>query len=228
MRIAVTATGSLGDYLASVERVGATPVVVSAESHGDVRRWLSEVEGLVLTGGADVDPVCYGERPHALYKGASPGKDAFEIELVHRAIEADLPILAICRGAQVLNVACGGTLVQDIPSGLPQTLPHHVAEPKDGVAHEVTVAPGCRLHEIMGGRRDEPLVLGVNTRHHQAVKHLAPGLTVTATAPDGVVEGIERRASRFCVGVQWHPENFLARGEFLPLFEALRRQGSER
>lgn len=226
MRIAVTTTGALADYLASVERVGATPMVVAAETHGDVRQWLREVEGIVLTGGADVDPSFYGERPHASYRGASPGKDAFEIEVVHRALEADVPVLAICRGAQVVNVACGGTLVQDIPSDLPRTVPHHVPEPKDGVAHEVTVAPGSRLHQIMGGRGDAPLVLGVNTRHHQAVKHLAPGLTVTATAPDGVIEGIERPASRFCVAVQWHPENFLARGEFLPLFEALIRAAS--
>jgi putative glutamine amidotransferase len=148
-------------------------------------------------------------------------RDEYEIALVRAALAADVPVLAICRGLQVLNVAAGGTLVQDIPSQVAGALTHTVATPKDAIAHEVRVSPGSRLAALMQDALAGTGTLKVNSRHHQSVRRVAGGFTVTATAPDLVVEALEREASRFCVGVQWHPENFWRTGEYRRLFEGL-------
>jgi len=184
------------------------------------RKLLSELDGVLLTGGGDVDPVLYGEDRHPTVEDAEPGRDEFEIDLARRAVEADLPLLAICRGAQVLNVASGGTLVQDIPSAVRSDLRHTIQEPKNAVAHDVTVTPGSRLEQALGPAVDAAHACRVNSRHHQSVARLGSGLTASATAPDGIIEAIERAGAAFCVGVQWHPENFWRSGEFAPLFEA--------
>ena len=184
------------------------------------RKLLSELDGVLLTGGGDVDPVLYGEDRHPTAEDAEPGRDEFEIDLARRAVEADLPLLAICRGAQVLNVASGGTLVQDIPSAVRSDLRHTIQEPKNAVAHDVTVTPGSRLEQALGPAVDAAHACRVNSRHHQSVARLGSGLTASATAPDGIIEAIERAGAAFCVGVQWHPENFWRSGEFAPLFEA--------
>ena len=176
---------------------------------------LNEIHGLLLTGGGDVDPALYGEDRHPATDDAEPGRDEFEIDLARRAMDADLPVLAICRGAQVLNVAAGGTLVQDIPSEVRSELAHRIPEPKDAVAHGVRVTSGSQLDRAMNGRVER-----VNSRHHQSIARLGPGLVASATAPDGVVEAIERESATWCVGVQWHPENFWRTGEFAPLFES--------
>ena len=223
VRIAVTMTGKYEDYLESVKRAGAEPVLVDA-GRDRVLDVLASCAGLVLTGGRDVDPALYKEAPHPTYQAAERGRDAFEIDLVIRAIERDVPVLAICRGAQILNVACGGTLVQHIPDAIPRALAHQVSPPKDAIAHVAVVAPSSKLAAILGlstDAPDSPLTVPVNSRHHQAVKRAGAGLVTTATAPDGVIEAIERPASSFCVGVQWHPENFCATGEFAALFDAL-------
>jgi putative glutamine amidotransferase len=154
---------------------------------------------------------------------APPGRDQFELALAREAIERDAPVLAICRGLQVLNVAAGGSLVQDIPSRVPGALTHDLKDPKDAIAHTVRIAPGSRLAELLASTEAR-----VNSRHHQAVKRAGTGLTVTATAPDGIIEGMEKPGARFCVGVEWHPENFLETGEFLPLFEGLVRASGKR
>ena len=119
-----------------------------------------------------------------------------------------------------MNVASGGSLVQDIPSQVGAAVPHQVPDPKDAVAHDVSLVPGSRLAELMG-RAAAGGRLPVNSRHHQSVRRIASGYVVTAVAPDGVIEALERPASRFCVGVQWHPENFVESGTFLPLFAGL-------
>ena len=129
-------------------------------------------------------------------------------------------MLAICRGVQVLNVAAGGSLVQDIDSEVPSALVHRVDTTPSAIAHEVWVASGSKLAAMLADRIEEDALL-VNSRHHQAVKRLAPGFVVSATAPDGVIEAIERTDLPFCVGVQWHPENFWRTGEFRALFEGL-------
>jgi putative glutamine amidotransferase len=217
--IAVAPCGKLPDYLDSIARAGGRSRVLDYAS-GTAESWLADVDGLLLTGGGDVDPAIYGEVPHDTFDPAEPGRDGAELALVAAAVERSLPLLAICRGAQVLNVAAGGSLVQDIPSMVPTALRHHVATPHDALAHEISISPDSRLAGILGSRVRANGDLAVNSRHHQAVNRLAPGLRVVATAPDGVVEAIERPGP-FCVGVQWHPENFWRTGGFLPLFEAL-------
>jgi putative glutamine amidotransferase len=181
---------------------------------------LEGLDGLILTGGDDVDPALYGETPGPELGATDIARDRFELALIHRALAGDVPILAICRGMQVLNVACGGTLVQDIPSQMPTAVNHRVAEPRNALAHEIWVSPGTRLSIMLKDRLDSHDACSVNSRHHQAVKRVAEGFDVSATAPDGVVEAMERRGSEFCIGVQWHPENFWRTGEFRAIFEA--------
>jgi putative glutamine amidotransferase len=215
--IAVSQNRRVTDYLESVRRAGGEPVEV-ADTQESPAAIVARVRGVMLTGGGDVDPSLYGETPHATYEPAEPGRDAFEIGLAKAAIEANVPLLAICRGMQVLNVAMGGTLIQDIPTEVAGALNHSIREPRFHIAHEVWVSPNSRLWNTMADKLDGES-LQVNSRHHQAVKRVAPGFEVNATAPDGVIEGMERPASRFCLAVQWHPENFWRTGEFRPLFE---------
>ena len=216
--IGITRCSRLDDYVRSVEQAGGR--VRLLETSESPRKVAGEIDGLLLTGGGDVDPVFYGEERHPATEDAEPGRDEFELDLARRALSADLPVLAICRGAQVLNVAAGGTLVQDIPSALSSPLPHTVREPRNAHAHDVAVALGSRLEQALGHAVDASRTCRVNSRHHQAVGRLGEGLVASATAADGVIEGIEQSDARFCLGVQWHPENFCESGEFQPLFEA--------
>jgi putative glutamine amidotransferase len=211
--VAITPCKKPRDYDAAVRRAGATPRALSLDD--DAGTGLDGADGLLLTGGDDVDPALYGEPPHPTYDVSEPGRDAFEIELVRRALAADLPVLAICRGLQVLNVALGGTLIQDIPSEPGPLLQHDAEGPPNTLAHTVTVTPGSCLAALVGP--DE--TRAVNSRHHQSIRALGQGVVVTAVSPDGVIEGAEVPTARFCVGVQWHPENFHATGEFSGLFE---------
>ena len=216
--IAVSRCSRMDDYLHSLARAGAVARVVEVtESAADVA---AQVNGILLTGGGDVDPRLYGEPRHPATRDAEPGRDTFEIALVRAALEADLPLLAICRGAQVLNVATGGTLVQHIPDALAAPLAHAVPQPADGACHAVLLDPGSRLAAALGRADAARSRCGVNSRHHQAVHRLGHGLAVSATADDGVIEGIERPEARFCVGVQWHPENFWRTDAFTGLFDA--------
>ena len=223
--IGITRCSKLEDYVASIEASGGRPRVL--EVSDSPRKVLGEIHGVVLTGGGDIDPVFYGEARHGTVEDAEPGRDEFELDLARRAVEADLPLLAICRGAQVLNVAFGGTLVQDIPSAVASALRHTIPQPKDEVAHEVVVSAGSKLERALG-----PAVTAntcrVNSRHHQSVARVGRGLEAVATAPDGVVEAIEAPAADFCVGVQWHPENFVGSGEFRPLFDAFVERAKSR
>jgi len=217
--IGVTRCSRLDDYLSSVERAGGRARVLDVSE--SPRKVLGEIDGLLLTGGGDIDPVLYGDERHPSVDDAEPGRDEFEIDLARRAMAADLPLLAICRGAQVLNVAAGGTLVQDIPSAVASDLSHRIVEPKSAEAHAVHVAPGSRLEQALGASVDHAHTCRVNSRHHQSVDRVGSGLVPSATAPDGVIEAIERarQDSAFCIGVQWHPENFWRTGEFALLFD---------
>ena len=216
--IGVTRCSRLDDYLASVEKSGGRPRVL--EVTDSARKVVGEIDGLLLTGGGDVDPVLYGEERHPSVEDAEPGRDEFEIDMARRAMDADLPILAICRGAQVLNVAAGGTLVQDIPSAVETELPHSIQEIKDHIAHDVSVTPGSKLQQALGNAVSSADTCRVNSRHHQSVGKVGRSLAPSATAPDGVVEAIEAPEKAFCIGVQWHPENFWRTGEFKSLFDS--------
>jgi putative glutamine amidotransferase len=216
--IAVAPCRAMSDYLESVRRAGGEPLELHYEQHSPEDA-IRTADALLLTGGGDVDPKLYGETPHASFQASEPGRDDYEIALVKAANAAGKPILAICRGMQVLNVALGGTLVQDIPTMVNGAVHHAVNEPRYAIAHEVWVASGSRLFELMREKLDGE-TCQVNSRHHQAVSKVAPGWEVTATSPDGVVEAIEQRGDTFRLAVQWHPENFWRTGEFRELFEA--------
>jgi putative glutamine amidotransferase len=218
--IGITFCRKLEDYKQAILHVGGDPRVV--DSSMPIEQALEGIEGLLLTGGDDVAPSRYGETPHTAVVEAEPGRDEFELALLNRARERGVPIFAICRGIQVLNVACGGTLVQDIPSQIHGALAHSLAVPPNQpftLAHEVWIEKDSLLSRLMRERLSDADACEVNSRHHQAVKTIAPGFRVSATAPDGVIEAIEDPASPFCLGVQWHPENFWRTGEFRPLFE---------
>jgi putative glutamine amidotransferase len=217
--IGITSCRKLEDYRQAILHVGGEPRIL--DSTMPIDQALAGIDGLMLTGGDDVAPARYGEPDHPNVVAAEAGRDEFEIGLVSAARARHMPIFAICRGIQVLNVACGGTLVQDIPSELAGALPHSLPSPPNEpymLAHEIWVDKDSLLSKLMRERLVDESV-EVNSRHHQSVKQVANGFRVSATAPDGVVEAIEDPAETFCLGVQWHPENFFRTGEFRTLFE---------
>ncbi|MSO52282.1 MAG: peptidase C26 [Acidobacterium sp.] len=216
--IAIAQNRRMSDYLESVRRSGGEPLEVAAGGESP-EHILARVDGVMLTGGGDVDPMLYGEAPHATFQAAEADRDQFEIALTRAAIAANIPFFAICRGMQLANVAMGGTLIQDIPSEVPGALEHSVPEPRAHVAHEVWVAKGSRLSALLADHMEDGETCHVNSRHHQSVATAAPGFEVTATSPDGVIEAMEKTGAAFCIGVQWHPENFWRTGEFRSLFE---------
>lgn len=205
-------------YLAEVVAAGGVPVVLAPTPEpGAIARLAESIDGLLLTGGRDIDPQRYGERIWNATVQPEPDRDAFELPLVRLAVEADRPVLAICRGIQVLNVALGGTLYQDLPTQLPESLLHTQEEDRDAVTHSVRMEPHSCLARLIG---DAPLE--TNTFHHQAVKDVASSLQVTARSDDGVIEALEAPDRRFVCGVQWHPEDLAASyPRHRRLFEAL-------
>ncbi len=200
-------------YLRVIERAGLTPVVVPPFAGtpdavaAAVGRVLDAVDGLVLTGGEDVEPARYGAAPSPHIQKGTPARDATELALVEEARRRALPTLAICRGVQVLNVALGGSLIQDIPTERPGSLDHDPDLARDVRTHPIRILPGSRTSAALGTD-----ALQVNSVHHQAVDRIASGLVVTATSPDGIVEGVETPADDpwWVLGVQWHPEEFVA------------------
>jgi putative glutamine amidotransferase len=206
------------DYLRSVERAGAVPMVLAPVRPGAAPVLLARLDGLLLSGGSDIDPELFGATPHPAVTGVARHRDEFELALAREALQQDRPLLAICRGHQVLNVATGGTLVQDIPSEVTGAVDHDPDVERWVTAHDVSILQGTRLRAILG--RDE---VAVNSFHHQAVAELGRGLVVSARSPrDGVIEGIEAPDRRFALGVQWHPEGFWREEVgFHPLFAAL-------
>jgi putative glutamine amidotransferase len=208
--------GRIENYWEAVEAAGG--------KHADLNDPASDLrglDGLVLTGGLDVDPARYGEAPHPKVKRTDPERDAFELRLLSEALERDLPVFAICRGHQLLNVAFGGTLLQHIEDNS-----HRAQYEVEGFPsrwHAVRIERGSKLSNVLG--REE---ITVNSRHHQGVTRdrLAAGLRATATSPDGFVEGIESPRHRWVLGVQWHPErpeteHNVFSAENARLFEAL-------
>jgi len=223
--IAIPPCDKLRDYEESIRRAGADVRVLdrAIDRPEDVIR---SAQGILLPGGGDVMPSIYGEAAHRTYSAAEPGRDDYELELARRAVEADVPLLGICRGIQVLNVARGGSLVQDIQDEIGVTVNHTQRDSPVTIAHEVWISEGSLLDRLMRERLESDLC-PVNSRHHQAPKVLGAGLIVSATAPDGVIEAIEDSSRRFCLGVQWHPENFYRTGEFRPIFEGFIQAAGE-
>lgn len=189
------------NYCTAVARAGGLPVPLPHEA-GLVDAFLDRLDGLIVTGGAfDLDPGLFGAADRHASVTTKDRRTAFEMALTRTALARDLPVLGICGGQQLLAVVLGGSLIQHIPDAVPDALAHEQPNPRDQPGHEVTVAPGTRLHRIVGRDR-----LAVNSAHHQAVADIPDGVTVNARATDGVIEGIETVGHRFCLGVQWHPE----------------------
>lgn len=213
------------DYIRAVSAAGGLPLLLPPENvHIDA--FLTLLDGLVFIGGADIDPARYGDETHPATAGVNGDLDDFEIDLLQRAWERDVPTLCICRGIQILNVARGGTLIQDLPDQAPSGIGHqqrHEGKKRGDIGHRVRLTDGENpLRQIMGTDAPE-----VNTFHHQAIRDVAPGLHVLATAPDGVVEAVHDPTRTFLLGVQWHPEGMADdRAEELALFQELVAQAA--
>jgi len=213
------------DYWRAVERAGGIPVLLpTLESEELGKAVLERLDGILLTGGVDVDPWYYGQLPMRGLGSLSPERDWVEIALAREALERGVPLLAICRGIQVLNVAAGGTLYQDLATQVPDSLNHWQRAPRWHPTHPVRLSRGSRIRDIMGAEE-----VRVNTFHHQAIKDLAPGFTVTGRAPDGVIEAIEAAEHAFALGIQWHAEGMWEKdhtqlGPFRALVEAARER----
>lgn len=192
----------------AIERAGGLPVIIPASvSMETLDAIYQRLDGVLLPGGGDINPRLYGQDPHETLDTVDDVRDAIEIELTRKAIADDLPIFGICRGIQVMNVALGGTLIQDIPSMVTGATRHTIdkaTETRGKVLHSVRIEEGSRLAGIIG----EPVV-AVNSIHHQALGDVAPGAEVTAYSEDGLKEGIELPEKRFALAVQWHPEDMI-------------------
>lgn len=197
-------------YLNAIQQAGGVPVVLPPQlSPRSWERLAAGLDGLLLTGGGDMDPACFGEAPHPTLYDVAPVRDAFETAAARWALERGMPLLCICRGMQVLNVALGGSLFQDVGTEPGTTLTHSQKERRDQPTHTVKVTPGSRLAEVLGAD-----VVEVNSMHHQAVKELGRGLTACAWASDQIVEGIELPEHQgFAIAVQWHPEELIGHSD---------------
>lgn len=190
-----------GVYLDAVYRAGGAPVMLAPVDHGQLATdWVKHLDGLVLTGGYDLDPGTYGETPHPSVDNVNPARDASELALLHVALEEGIPLLAICRGLQVLNVALGGTLRQHLVDDVGHLVPHRT-DSDTAIPHAVRIEPDSRLRDILGVDKSESM-----SWHHQAIKTLAQPLRPTAYAADGLIEAVELPDHPWCIGVQWHPE----------------------
>jgi putative glutamine amidotransferase len=216
-------------YLGAVQQAGGIPILLPPQLEPSGRAELvKRLQGVLLTGGGDVDPARFGEAPHPTTADVSAARDGLEIELTRWAIETRTPLLAICRGVQVLNVALGGSLHQDIPSEPGSPLDHSqvaLLGSRGTAVHQVKVQDGSRLAGILGA-----LEIDVNSFHHQAIHRLGRGLKDVAWAPDSIIEGVELvDDSRFAVGVQWHPEELVGHDRTARnLFRALVERARER
>src|SRR2546428_6542480 len=200
-------------YVESLRRAGAVPVWTPPQP--DNAEEIAEgLDGILLAGGDDCDPTVYGEEPHPSVEPMDPRRQSNDLALARAARERGIPTLGICLGVQMMNVASGGTLIQDIASEV-KTEIDHASEPSDRHRHEVLVEKGTRLGKILGKQE-----LEVNSSHHQAIRNVGQGLRVTAHAPDGVIEGLEDPSHPFYVGVQWHPEDMSGEGSASALFGA--------
>jgi putative glutamine amidotransferase len=210
--VAVPAAGAKYErYCEAIEQAGGRPILIPViEDESELAAFIAQLDGVLLPGGADIPPDMYGEETAPSCKLIERTRAEYVVAVARLALDGGKPTLGICLGAQVMNVARGGTLIQDIPSEVPGALVHR----GDDAVHEVSVVAGSRLRSIIGATAQ------VASSHHQAVEKLGEGLVVVARSPDGVIEAVELPGERFVVGVQWHPEHMLDRPEQRALFKA--------
>lgn len=188
-------------YIQAIITAGGLPVLIPYQPKEQLREIINQIDGLVLPGGVDLDPNRYGQSPKIECGDIDPHWDDLDLNAAGFALERDIPLLAICRGIQVLNVALGGSLVQDIPTQITDPIKHSQEAPRWYATHDITIQSGSMLGEIWGTAPAR-----VNSYHHQSVGALGKGLRIVATASDGVIEAVESGKHRFVLGVQWHPE----------------------
>jgi len=205
-------------YSESIILAGGIPLLIPLGlSQSDLEMLVSRLGGILLAGGGDIDPALFAGEPHREVYGIKPERDAQEITLVHLALRTHIPLLGICRGVQVMNVALRGGLYTHILDQLPGAIQHSTPKylPREYIQHRVSLVPGSRLEQVTG-ETDIP----VNSHHHQGLDKAAEGLQVIATAPDGLIEAVELPGEPFFVGVQWHPEWLLEHAHARALFSA--------
>ena len=190
-------SGTYKNYIRAIEKFGGEPRCLYPGVPSDAFKGL---KGLLLTGGPDIDPNYYGEEAHET-TDINPNRDKLELPLCKQAIEGNLPVFGICRGIQIMNVAIGSSLYQDIPSQFTDHLTHKILVNKDDSWHDIQIQPDSLLNQITGETTTE-----VNSRHHQSLKVIGEGFTVTAQSKDGIIEAIEDTSKKFMLGVQYHPE----------------------
>lgn len=213
-------------YVEAVEAAGGAPVLIPLGlDEATLQTLLARLDGLILTGGGDIAPEFYGSDKTDLVNDVDTDRDRVELFLAREAFAQQKPVLAICRGHQMLNVALGGTLYEDVGDSMPGAAKHdYFGEmPRNHQAHEVTIDPQSKLAATLGRT-----TIAVNSLHHQGIKDIAPSLSATAFAPDGLIEGVESPEHPFAVGVQWHPENLIHdEPAMLDLFRALVRAAAD-
>ncbi|MBN6206435.1 gamma-glutamyl-gamma-aminobutyrate hydrolase family protein [Ralstonia pickettii] len=198
--------------LLAIEKAGGIPAVLSFLSQSDdIDQVTEQLDGLYLTGGDDIDPIYFNEEPHRKLGAFHPGRDAFEIAITQKMLEKNKPVLGVCKGAQMLNIAAGGDMYQDIYSQINEPLLQHFQQaPNYTATHHVEFSEGSLIHQLIGKRK-----IRVNSFHHQANRRAGKGFIVSGKTSDGIVEVIESKNYRFALGVQWHPE-MLAAADDLP------------
>jgi len=208
-------------YISAIQQAGGIPILIAASvSESDAKAIAESVDGLLLTGGGDVSPDIFGGAVCPQLMFVDNPRDAIELALAKEFYALDKPLLGICRGAQVMNIALGGTLFTDIPTQYKTNIPHqnqgpNTARTRREIVHPVSIVADTKLSAILGMSETD-----VNSFHHQAIKKLAAGLVETAHAPDGILEGIEDSSKKFFIGVQWHPEWLTAQEQTQALFSA--------
>ncbi|WP_212391349.1 gamma-glutamyl-gamma-aminobutyrate hydrolase family protein [Sporosarcina beigongshangi] len=201
------------DYMQAIIRAGGLPFIIPIGHREDIAQVVSLLDGLLLTGGNDINPILFNEEPHAHLGEVSPSRDLFELELARQMLTVDKPILGICRGLQLLNVAAGGTLYQDIHQQNTGPILQHIQKAPDAyTSHFIQLEKGSLLEGIAGSER-----IQVNSFHHQALKDVSTVFNVSGSASDGIIEAVESIDKKFVLGVQWHPELLATKGDAVSL-----------
>ena len=211
------------DYVEAVEKAGGVPVIMPVVSNEEViENQIKNIDGMILSGGYDVSPQCYGEEPQQKLEFIFPQIDQYHLKAIEYCKKYKKPLLGICRGMQILNVAYGGTLYQDLSYIEGCSIKHMQRAKRNAPSHTVEISEGSHLYEIMGSK------VITNSFHHQCIKNIAPGFKVTAVAKDGIIEAIESEEEDFILGVQWHPEAMIKDSVFmLDIFKKLIQESTK-